>query len=58
MTAGPHPVTAGALPAVPDEGPVHRAAEPLAGSATARIVLGDRVYTLRLTRAGKLILTR
>ena len=44
---------------LPDAGgPVHHAADLLAGEDTARIVLGERVYTLRLTRAGKLILTR
>lgn len=42
----------------PDPAPTYRAADLLAGSPTAQIVLEDRVYTLRLTRAGKLILTR
>ena len=38
--------------------PVHDALALLAGGNTARIVLGDQCYTLRLTRAGKLILTK
>ena len=28
------------------------------GAATAEIVLDDQVYTLRITRAGKLLLTK
>jgi hemin uptake protein HemP len=38
--------------------PVHRAEELTAGGVLARIVLGDQVYVLRITRAGKLILTK
>lgn len=38
--------------------PVHDAAELTRGGREARIVLGDQVYTLRITRAGKLILTK
>ncbi|MGB3553527.1 MAG: hemin uptake protein HemP [Jannaschia sp.] len=38
--------------------PEHDAQALLGGSDVARIVLGDQVYTLRLTRAGKLILTK
>ena len=38
--------------------PVHRAEHLLLGKGEARIVLGDQVYTLRQTRAGKLILTK
>ncbi|CTQ51458.1 hemin uptake protein HemP [Jannaschia donghaensis] len=38
--------------------PVYRAEELLNGGTTARIALGDQVYVLRLTRAGKLILTK
>lgn len=38
--------------------PRHEAADLLCGSNTAEIRLEDRVYTLRLTRAGKLILTK
>jgi hemin uptake protein HemP len=38
--------------------PVHRAEDILEGGAEARILLADQVYVLRLTRAGKLILTK
>lgn len=41
-----------------DRTPRHEAADLLRGSSTAEIRLEDRVYTLRLTRAGKLILTK
>ena len=39
-------------------GPVHRAEHLLLGKRTARILLGGETYVLRLTRAGKLILTK
>lgn len=42
----------------PDPAPTYRAADLLAGSSVARIVLGDRRHTPRLPRAGKLIPTR
>jgi hemin uptake protein HemP len=38
--------------------PVHDATELTAGGAQARIVLHGMVYALRITRAGKLILTK
>jgi hemin uptake protein HemP len=38
--------------------PCHSALELTGGVGQARIVLGDQVYTLRITRAGKLILTK
>lgn len=41
-----------------DSEPVHRAEDILSGATTARIVLGNQTYVLRLTRAGKLILTK
>ncbi|SFG42402.1 Hemin uptake protein hemP [Palleronia marisminoris] len=41
-----------------DPTPRHEASDLLRGSTTAEIRLEDRVYTLRLTRAGKLILTK
>jgi hypothetical protein len=41
------------------EGPAVWQAERLtAGGQTARILLGDQEYVLRITRAGKLILTK
>lgn len=41
-----------------DTVPMWRAEELCAGRGEARIMLGDQVYTLRITRAGKLILTK
>lgn len=38
--------------------PAHRAEDLTAGGNLAHIELGDQVYTLRITRAGKLILTK
>jgi len=38
--------------------PTYDAHDLLQGSVTARIVLDGNVYTLRLTRSGKLILTK
>lgn len=38
--------------------PAHRAEELTNGGNLAHIELNDQVYTLRITRAGKLILTK
>jgi hemin uptake protein HemP len=38
--------------------PVHDATRLTGPQGVAHIVLGDQVYTLRITRAGKLILTK
>ena len=38
--------------------PVHRAEDLTRGGQTARILLGNQVYTLRITKLGKLILTK
>ena len=38
--------------------PLHRAEDLTRGGEQARISLGDQIYTLRITRAGKLILTK
>lgn len=57
MTLAPSMLSPDAL-ATAEDAPAYRAHDLLAGGTTARIVLDDRVYTLRLTRAGKLILTR
>ena len=40
------------------EVPIHDATNLTDGGATAHIQLDDQVYTLRITRAGKLILTK
>ena len=41
-----------------DQTPCHDAMSPTEGGNLARIVLHDQVYSLRITRAGKLILTK
>lgn len=38
--------------------PAHRAEDLTDGGNLAHIELGEQVYTLRITRAGKLILTK
>lgn len=38
--------------------PRHQAEAPCDGGQRAEITLGDQVYLLRVTRAGKLILTK
>lgn len=43
---------------VEDDTPVHDARALTRDGACARIVLDGKVYTLRITRAGKLILTK
>ncbi len=43
---------------VPSTLPIHRAEDLTRGGQQARIILGDQVYSLRITRAGKLILTK
>jgi hemin uptake protein HemP len=41
-----------------DATPVHEARVLTEGGSLARIVLEDQIYTLRITRQGKLILTK
>lgn len=41
-----------------DETPLHNARLLTDGGSLARIVLDDQIYTLRITRQGKLILTK
>lgn len=38
--------------------PIHRAQDLCGGGSQAQIVLDGKVYSLRITRAGKLILTK
>ena len=52
----PAPLTA--APPTEDEIVTHDARELIANGVQARIVLDKQVYTLRITRAGKLILTK
>ncbi|MCW1919825.1 hemin uptake protein HemP [Rhodobacter sp. KR11] len=42
----------------PKTPPLHRAAELTAGGSLALIDLQGQIYTLRITKAGKLILTK
>lgn len=47
------------VPALPGKNlPAHDAQALTGGGNQALIVLGDQVYNLRITRAGKLILTK
>lgn len=41
-----------------DSVPVHEAKHLTDGGAQARILLNGQIYTLRITKAGKLILTK
>lgn len=50
--------TADALTASLLDVPVHNAKNLTQGGSLARIVLDGKVYALRITRAGKLILTK
>ncbi|MBI6630780.1 hemin uptake protein HemP [Pontibaca sp. S1109L] len=45
-------------PAPASRVPCHNARILTDGGDTAQIVLNDQIYTLRITRAGKLILTK
>ena len=52
------PTTATPVAAAQDSTPLYDANALTDGGSTARIQLGDQVYTLRITRTGKLILTK
>lgn len=41
-----------------DSAPMHFAEDLTKGGIRAEIVLGEQIYTLRITRSGKLILTK
>lgn len=45
-------------PTAPSNLPTYDAKDLTQGGDQAQIVLGDQTYTLRITRAGKLILTK
>lgn len=55
MNARPDPVT---LSYTPTEPPLHDAVNLTGGGVQARIALNGQIYSLRITRAGKLILTK
>ena len=46
------------LAAPPDDTPMHDARALTGGGTQARILLDGQLYTLRITRQGKLILTK
>ena len=46
------------VPQIHDATPVHNAISLTEGGVQARILLNAQVYSLRITRAGKLILTK
>jgi hemin uptake protein HemP len=46
------------MPKAPAHPPVHDAMSLTRGGSTAQILLDGKVYQLRITRAGKLILTK
>jgi hemin uptake protein HemP len=54
MTSNPVPTTA----ASPEVFPTYHAEDLTRGGIQARILLNGQVYSLRITRAGKLILTK
>jgi hemin uptake protein HemP len=58
MNARPTPLLAEPLTLIRDGVPVHDALALTEGGVQARIVLNGQVYSLRITRAGKLILTK
>lgn len=57
-SSGKQTLTVTAKPKLTDKTPVHDARDLTEGNDQARIVLDGQVYTLRITRAGKLILTK
>ena len=56
MNARPEPFVTPWLTA--DATPIHEARVLTEGGSTARIALDGQIYTLRITRQGKLILTK
>jgi hemin uptake protein HemP len=58
MNARTDPQTLTARPVPADPSPVHDARDLTGPAGLARLVLDGQVYQLRITRAGKLILTK
>ncbi len=55
---GEHKMQAAVISLDANSVPDYQARDLTKGGQTAQIVLDDKVYTLRITRAGKLILTK
>ena len=53
-----HPAATRSVIALTESAPLHDARELTKGGVQARIALDGQVYALRITRAGKLILTK
>ena len=60
MTFMPRPdlIAPPASPTRPNQPPMHAARDLTQGGTLAQIDLDGQIYTLRITRAGKLILTK
>ncbi len=58
MPPAPTTSTSTSVTRAPQTAPVHDATGLVGGEGTALIVLDDKTYTLRITRARKLILTK
>ena len=58
MNALPRPQPSSRAPLLPAEPPRHDARALTGGGVSATIDLDGQLYTLRITRAGKLILTK
>ena len=58
LDADPHPAPPRPDDSAPDAVPLWRAEALTGPGGLARILLGEARYTLRITRAGKLILTK
>lgn len=52
------PIDAQQIPLTGTSTPIHQADQLTDGGSLAHIQLADQLYTLRITRAGKLILTK
>lgn len=58
LQSNPLSISAETVSCHPAGVPVHRAQDLTGGGQLAQIVLDGKVYALRITRAGKLILTK
>ena len=58
LQSNPLSIPSETVSCLPSAVPVHRAQDLTGGGQLAQIVLDGKVYALRITRAGKLILTK